>query len=60
MSLAGYLRGKLQNHKISIRLEVNESIETRRAFTPQDRYNRLNELNPSLDLLRRTFDLDIS
>ena len=60
MSLAGYLRGKLHNHQIAIRLEVNETIESRRAFTPQDRYNRLNELNPSLELLRRTFDLDIS
>lgn len=60
MSLAGYLRGKLHNHEISIRLEVNETIETKRAFTAQDKYNRLNEINPALDLLRKTFDLDFN
>lgn len=60
MNLAGYLRGRLQNHEIQIKLVVNESIESRKVFTPQDRYNRLNEINPALDLLRRTFDLDFN
>lgn len=56
--LVGYLRGKLHNHDIDIRVVVNESIDSRKAFTPQDRYNRLNEINPGLELLRKTFDLD--
>jgi hypothetical protein len=38
---------------------VNEAVENKFAFTPQDKYNRLNELNPALDLLRKTFELDI-
>jgi hypothetical protein len=59
LDLLGYLRGKLHNHDITIELIVNEEMDSRRAFTPQDRYNRLNEINPNLDLLRRTFDLDI-
>lgn len=57
--LLGYLRGKLHNHDIDIRVIVNESMDSRKAFTPQDRFNRLNEINPSLELLRKTFDLDI-
>jgi hypothetical protein len=56
--LVGYLRGKLHNHDIDIKTVVNESIDSRKAFTPQDRYNRLHEINPSLELLRKTFDLD--
>lgn len=56
--LVGYLRGKLHNHDIDIKTLVNESIDSRKAFTPQDRFNRLNEINPSLELLRKTFDLD--
>lgn len=56
--LIGYLRGKLHNHDIDIRIVVNESMDSRKAFTPQDRFNRLNEINPSLELLRKTFDLD--
>ena len=57
--LLGYLRGKLHNHNITIEIKINEGIETKKAFTTQEKYDRLNELNPALDLLRRTFDLDI-
>jgi hypothetical protein len=55
----GYLRGMLHNHDIEIELVVNEKMENKRAFTPQDKFNRLNELNPNLELLRKTFDLDV-
>lgn len=57
--LLGHLRGKLHNYDIQIEVVVNETVENKFAFTPQDKYNRLNEINPSLDILRKTFDLDI-
>ena len=57
--LLGYLRGKLHNHDITIEIVVNETMDARKVFTAQDKFNRLNEINPSLELLRRTFDLDI-
>lgn len=57
--LLGYLRGKLHNHDITIEARVNESIVVKKAFTPQDKYNRLREINPNLDLLRKMFDLDV-
>ena len=57
--LTGALRGKLHNHDITIEVIVNEEISSRRAFTPQDRYNRLSEINPNLDILRKLFDLHI-
>jgi DNA polymerase-3 subunit gamma/tau len=57
--LLGFLRSHLHNHDISIEVIVNEAVENKFAFTPQDKYNRLNELNPALDLLRKTFELDI-
>lgn len=57
--LLGALRGKLHNHDISIEVIVNEDIKGKRAFTPQDRYNRLSEINPNLDILRKLFDLHI-
>ncbi|WP_235935437.1 DNA polymerase III subunit gamma/tau [Flavobacterium ichthyis] len=56
--LLGHLRGKLHNYDIDIEVIVNEAVENKFAFTPQDKYNRLNEINPNLDLLRKTFDLD--
>ena len=57
--LLGYLRGKLHNHDITIEARVNESIVVKKAFTSQDKYNRLREINPNLDLLRKMFDLDV-
>ena len=57
--LLGYLRGRLHNHDIMIEVVVNESVENKFAFTAIDKYNRLNEINPNLELLKKTFDLDI-
>lgn len=57
--LLGYLKGHLHNHDIVINVVVNESVENKFAFTAQDKYNRLNEINPNLDVFRKTFDLDI-
>ncbi|MGL2963682.1 DNA polymerase III subunit gamma/tau [Flavobacterium sp. RSB2_4_14] len=57
--LLGYLRGKLHNHDIVIEVRVNETLVLRKAFTNQDKYNRLVELNPNLELLKKMFDLDV-
>jgi hypothetical protein len=56
--LLGYLRGKLHNHDIKIEVIVNESETKKYAFTPQDKYERLKEINPNLEKLRKMFDLD--
>lgn len=57
--LLGYLRGKLHNHDITIEVHVNEVISTRHAFTPLEKYEKLKAINPAIELLRKTFDLDI-
>lgn len=57
--LLGYLRGHLHNHDISIEVIVNEAIKSKTAFTAQDKYNRLNEINPNLEVLKKLFDLDV-
>ncbi len=57
--LLGYLRGKLHNHDIQIHVKVNEALVVKKAFTNQDKYNRLLEINPNLELLKKMFDLDI-
>jgi len=57
--LLGYLRGHLHNHDITIEVIVNESVKSKVAFTAQDKFNRLNEINPNLEELRRMFDLDV-
>ncbi|OXA77893.1 hypothetical protein SAMN05444397_11410 [Flavobacterium aquidurense] len=57
--ILGHLRGHLHNHDITIEIIVNEAIETKRSFNDQDRYNRLLEINPNIELLRTTFGLDL-
>jgi len=57
--LLGYLKGHLHNHNITIEVIVNEEVKTKLAFTPQEKYNRLTEINHNLDILRKTFELDI-
>lgn len=57
--LLGYLKGHLHNHDISIEVIVNESMKSKIAFTTQDKFNRLKEINPNLEELRRLFDLEI-
>ncbi|WP_395053695.1 DNA polymerase III subunit gamma/tau [Flavobacterium sp.] len=57
--LLGYLRGHLHNHDITIDVVVNEKVKSKVAFTAQDKYNRLKEINPNLELLKKMFDLEI-
>lgn len=57
--LLGYLRGKLHNHDIVIDVHVNEVTETKYAFTPLEKYEKLKSINPVMELLKKTFDLDV-
>ncbi|MFT6748543.1 MAG: hypothetical protein ACI9XR_001921 [Flavobacterium sp.] len=57
-ALLSFLRSHLHNHDLTILVTVNETMKSKVAFTAQDKYNRLNEINPNLELLRKTFDLD--
>lgn len=57
--LLGYLRGKLHNHDITIEVIVNETTETKYAFTPIEKYEKLRSINPNLELLKKLFDLDV-
>ena len=56
----GYLRGKLHNHDITIDVKVNETLVLKKSNRTIDKYNRLVELNPNLEILRNLFGLDVS
>lgn len=57
--LIDYLRSKLNNHFIDLKITVNEEVAKKFAFTPQEKYEKLREKNPAIDLLRKEFDLDL-
>jgi len=57
--LLGYIRKKINNYDINLEITVNEQMEKKYAYTPQDKFEKLAEKNPNIELLRKTFDLDI-
>ena len=58
-SLLKHLRKSLNNYDIDIEIDVNELELKRFAYTPREKFDKLNEINPNLDQLRKEFDLDI-
>ncbi|MFH6604517.1 DNA polymerase III subunit gamma/tau [Maribacter algicola] len=56
--LINYLRTKLNNYAIDLKISVNEETAKKFAFTPEEKYQKLREKNPAIDLLRKEFDLD--
>ncbi len=57
--LMEFLRSKLNNHFIQLKISVNEESAKKFAFTPEEKYEKLREKNPAIDLLRKEFDLDL-
>ena len=57
--LTRFLREKLNNYGIQIEVIVNETVEKKFAYTPQEKYDKLKEKNPLLEKLKNTFGLDL-
>lgn len=57
--LMNFLREKLNNYGIAIDVNLNEAVEKKFAYTPEEKYNKLKEKNPLLEKLRQTFELDL-
>jgi len=57
--LMNFLREKLNNYGIAIFVLLNEAIEKKFAYTPDEKYKKLKEKNPLLEKLRQAFELDL-
>ncbi|WP_299391463.1 DNA polymerase III subunit gamma/tau [uncultured Gelidibacter sp.] len=57
--LMEHLRKSLRNFNLSLEIHVNEEISKKYAFTPIEKYEKFKEKNPNIELLRKTFGLDI-
>ncbi len=58
-NLLGHLRGHLKNHHIKIEITVNETIQVKKLMDKREIFMHMAEKNPALELLRKTFDLNI-
>ena len=57
--LMAFLKKKLLNYDLKLDITVNEEVAKKYAFTPLEKYEKLAEKNPNLEVLRQTFGLDI-
>ena len=57
--LVSYIHKKLNNYHLKIEVRVNESVTVKKAYSIDDKLNYLKGLNPALEDLIKTFDLDL-
>jgi DNA polymerase-3 subunit gamma/tau len=57
--LLAFLRKTLNNFDINFDVTVNEVLEKQYAYTPFEKFEKLKEKNPNIDVLRKIFDLDV-
>ncbi|WP_299336877.1 DNA polymerase III subunit gamma/tau [uncultured Psychroserpens sp.] len=57
--LMEFVRKSLQNFDLKLDIKVNEEISKKYAFTTQEKYEKLKEKNANIEVLRKTFGLDI-
>lgn len=57
--LMAYLKKTLLNFNLTLDITVNEEEAKKYAFTPIEKYEKLKAKNPNIELLRKTFGLDI-
>ena len=58
-ALLKYIREKLNNFKVDLVIDVNEEETKKYAYTPQEKYEKLKDKNSAIELLKKTFDLDL-
>ena len=56
--LLKYIRNSLKNDFIEVKIDSNNSIKKNVLFTPSEKFEKLIEINPSLEILRKKLDLD--
>ncbi len=56
--LLKHLREALNNYAISISIVVNETVTKKFVYTPQEKFEKLLEINPTLSKLKDAFKLD--
>ena len=57
--ILGFLRKKLNNYDLDFEIQVNEELEKQYVYSPVEKFQKLAEKNPNIELLRKTFKLDL-
>ena len=57
--ILGFLRKSLRNYEISLKIIENEQLMKKYIVTPDDKYERLLEINPLLHEFRKALELNL-
>ncbi len=56
--LLDFIKKALKNDLIEVKIDANSSIKKNILYTPSEKFQKLVEINPSLEKLRKELDLD--
>ena len=56
--LLPFLKEKLNHYGIKIEIVVNKTVKEDSIYTPREKFQYLVKINPTLEKLRKNFDLD--
>ena len=54
-----FLKENLKNHKIKFIINIVENLSDGFVFTTKEKFEKMKLINPSIKILKKTFDLDI-
>ena len=58
--LMEFLRKTLRNYDLKLQISVNEELDKKYIYNSKEKYEKLREKNPNIELLKKTFGLDIN
>lgn len=60
MEMLDFLRKNLKNNSVTVETRIIETKEDPdRAYTPKEKFKKMTETNPDLEIMRQQFDLDL-
>jgi DNA polymerase-3 subunit gamma/tau len=54
-----FVRTELSNFNIQVKTEINKDLKAKKAYTPQEKFAKMNEKNPQLMELVKKLDMDV-
>ena len=59
VELLQFIRKELNNFEIELDITVNETIDKKFVYTSAEKYSKLKEKNPAIEILKKSFNLEI-
>ena len=54
-----FIRKELKNYAVQVETQINKDFKAKKAYTPQEKFEKMSEKNPSLITLKQKLDMDV-